>query len=40
MSLGKRVGFAEVSHAITLGDLNIGTAPGTLILPLYMAFLL
>ena len=30
----------HVSSAIKLGDVNIGTAPQTLILPLYMAFLL
>ena len=30
----------HVSQAIKLGDVNVGTAPQTLILPLYMAFLL
>lgn len=30
----------HVSQAIKLGDVNIGVAPNTLILPLYMAFLL
>ena len=30
----------HVSSVIKLGDVNIGTAPQTLILPLYMAFLL
>ncbi len=30
----------HVSKAIKLGDVNVGTAHGTLILPLYMAFLL
>ena len=30
----------HISQAIKLGDVNVGTAPGTLVLPLYMAFLL
>ena len=30
----------HVSQAIKLGDVNVGTAPQTLIFPLYMAFLL
>lgn len=30
----------HVVQAIKLGDVNVGTAPQTLILPLYMAFLL
>lgn len=30
----------HVSQAVKLGDLNVGTAPQTLIIPLYMAFLL
>ena len=30
----------HVSQAIKLGDVNVGTAPQTFILPLYMAFLL
>ena len=30
----------HVSQAIKLGDVNVGTAPQTLIIPLYMAFLL
>ena len=30
----------HVSQAIKLGDVNVGTAPQTFIIPLYMAFLL
>lgn len=30
----------HVANAIKLGDVNVGTAPQTLIIPLYMAFLL
>lgn len=30
----------HVSQAIKLGDVNVGTVPQTLIIPLYMAFLL